>query len=166
MVDNSVCPDLPGCAVVSRRAMKKRKKIRYGKIGSTTKPSSTRTDPKDARWDGITTWKTNCSFPLRPDVSLPISFRPSVKMKSSRSFAWHRNKPAPPTCSCSSAGKAAERPQIGSTPVPTGRGRRGSINRQCHRRLALLGNAGLSFLIYAHLPKARAWTGTEHVSLN
>ena len=62
--------------------------------------------PKNARWDGITTWKPNCSFHFRPDASLQISFHRSAKVKPSRSFAWRRKKPAPPTCSCSSAGKA------------------------------------------------------------
>ena len=76
------------------------RKTRFGKTGSTTKPSSTRTDPKNGRWDGITTWKTSRGFPLRPDASLPGSFHRSAKVRPSTSFAWHPKMPAPPICSC------------------------------------------------------------------
>jgi Calcium binding len=45
------------------------------------KRSSTRTGPKNARWDGITTWKTNCTFLFGPDASLQISFHRSARVK-------------------------------------------------------------------------------------
>ena len=42
-----------------------------------------RTDPKNARWRGTTTWKTNCGFHLKPDASFPRSFHRSAKVKPS-----------------------------------------------------------------------------------
>jgi len=44
-------------------------------------------------------WKTGCGFPLRPDASLPRSFRRSAKVKPSASSAWHPKMRAAPTSS-------------------------------------------------------------------
>ncbi|MGO9055765.1 MAG: calcium-binding protein [Candidatus Binataceae bacterium] len=54
-------------------------------------------------------------FPFGGQISLPGSFHRSVKVKLSRSSAWHRKMP--PICSCWSAGKSGP----WRCPVPTGR---------------------------------------------
>src|ERR1700722_19274798 len=62
---------------------------------------------KSKSWGGIATSMTKSDFLFRPSASLPKSFHRSGRGKSSKSRVWHLKTPAPPKCSCSSAGTIA-----------------------------------------------------------
>jgi hypothetical protein len=88
-----------------RLPMKKPKKEPApGRTESTSKPSRTRMVRKSKPWGGIATSMTKSDFLFRPSASLPKSFHRSGRGKSSKSRVWHLKTPAPPKCSCSSAG--------------------------------------------------------------